>query len=157
MAYFALPYRVLYHDATAHGAHHFLTNFRFQCAARELFLFTQVVDPSPNGERFLHEFLPLTHEGYSLNLAPVTVGQRVGILLSFEEPTHCSVRLCFRVVREDGAPVCCGFQTLVCTAAPAGEVIAAPEPLRAALAPIREKRFSPSFRDRVLSGAAAVK
>src|SRR5829696_3601010 len=110
MAYFAMPYRVLFHDTMAYGSHHFLTNFKFQCEVREHFFFGQVIDPNRDNKD-LQDLLLFTQEGYSRNLAPVSVGEKVGILLSIEEPTLSSLRFCIRVVRHDGKPVCCGFQT----------------------------------------------
>src|SRR6516162_8696981 len=106
MAFFAMPYRVLFDDTMAYGSHHFLTNFKFQCTVREHFYFTQIADVNPD-DKELENLVLLTQEGYSRNLAPVLVGGRVGLLLSIEDHTRSSVRMCFRAVREDGKPVCC--------------------------------------------------
>src|SRR5680860_1123278 len=46
-------------------------------------------------------------------MGPVVLGEKVGVLMIFEAPTRSTVRLCFRVVREDGLPVSCGYQTMV--------------------------------------------
>src|SRR4029077_10988706 len=83
MGYFAWPYRVLFQDTMAYGWHHFLTNFKFQCEARENFLF-QVLLATPEGRAECEDLVLLTHDGYSRNLAPVPVGETVGILLSHE-------------------------------------------------------------------------
>ncbi len=154
MPFFGMPYRVLFDDTMAYGSHHFLTNFKFQCEAREHFFFREVVEQSPDGKAVHDDILILTQQGYCRNLAPVQVGERVGILLSIEEPTSSSVRMCFRVVRFDGKPVSCGFQSLVCLSRRSGEIISAPETLVRAMAPLREKLFAPSFRDRVLAGTS---
>ena len=44
MSYFAMPYRVLFHDTMAYGSHHFMTNFKFQCVIREHLLFDNSLD-----------------------------------------------------------------------------------------------------------------
>src|SRR5262245_41069418 len=154
MPFFAMPYRVLFDDTMAYGSHHFLTNFKFQCEAREHFFFQEVVERSSEGKAVRDDILILTQQGYCRNFAPVQVGERVGILMSMEEQTASSVRMCFRVVRFDGVPVSCGFQSLVCMSRRTGEIISAPETLVRALARLREKLFAPSFRDRVLAGTS---
>jgi acyl transferase domain-containing protein/NAD(P)-dependent dehydrogenase (short-subunit alcohol dehydrogenase family)/acyl-CoA thioesterase FadM len=156
MAFFAMPYRVLFQDTMAYGSHHFLTNFKFQCEVREHFFFSQITDPYPD-DKDLQDLVLFTQEGYSRNLAPVLVGERVGLLLTYEEPTRSSVRMCFRVVRQDGKPVCCGYQTMVCASRQSGGVIVAPGPLLYALAPLREPLRGPSFRERVLAGGSTLK
>jgi acyl transferase domain-containing protein/NAD(P)-dependent dehydrogenase (short-subunit alcohol dehydrogenase family)/acyl-CoA thioesterase FadM len=156
MAFFAMPYRVLFQDTMAYGSHHFLTNFKFQCEVREHFFFALITDPNPD-DKALQDLVLLTQDGYSRNLAPVFVGQRVGLLLTIEEHTRSSVRMCFRVVRQDGKPVCCGHQTMVCTSRQSGNVILAPPPLLYACAQLREKLRGPSFQERVLSGGSALK
>ena len=40
--FYALPYRVLFHDTMAYGTQHFLTNFKLQCEARERLLFSSL-------------------------------------------------------------------------------------------------------------------
>src|SRR5262245_39162131 len=156
MAFYAIPYRVLLHDTMSYGSHHFLTNFKFQCEVRDRFFFDRVVEPFAHDKSLL-DLAPLTHEGYSRNLAPLVPGQRVAILLSFEDPTHVSVRMCFRVATADGTPVACGFQTLVCTSQKSGQVTAAPESLQYGFAPLRERLNRPDFRERVLAGGSALK
>jgi hypothetical protein len=89
MAYFAMPYRVLFHDTMALGSHHFLTNFKFQCEVREHFFFGHVIDPSAEGRALVHTLNPLTLDGYSRSLAPVMVGEKVALLMSVEERTPC--------------------------------------------------------------------
>jgi 3-oxoacyl-(acyl-carrier-protein) synthase/malonyl CoA-acyl carrier protein transacylase/acyl-CoA thioesterase FadM len=156
MAFFAMPYRVLFHDTMAYGSHHFLTNFKFQCEAREHFFFSRIIDRYPE-DQDLRDLLLLTQEGYSRNLAPVRVGERVGILFSIQDHTRSSMRMCFRVIREDGKPVCCGFQSVVCTSSRTGGVIVPPVRAVHALAPLREKVCDPAFQERVLAGGTALK
>jgi acyl transferase domain-containing protein/NAD(P)-dependent dehydrogenase (short-subunit alcohol dehydrogenase family)/acyl-CoA thioesterase FadM len=150
MGVFKWPYRVLFQDTMAYGWHHFLTNFKFQCEARE-HLFFQYWLTSPEARAENQDLVLLTHEGYSRNLAPVGVGDTVGILLTQEDAGPSSVRMCFRVVRSDGAPVCCGYQTLVSTNR-AGAIIPASKEMRRFGLAFREKLTEPSFAERVTSG-----
>ena len=150
MGYFAWPYRVLFHDTMAYGGHHFLTNFKFQCEAREHFFYTCLLD-TEEARAESDELVYLTQEGYSRNLAPVTVGDTVGILLSLEDVSPSSVRCCIRVVRSDGTPVCCGFQTLVVMNR-SGQIVPGPERFRRFGPALREKTATPSFSERVLAG-----
>jgi acyl transferase domain-containing protein/NAD(P)-dependent dehydrogenase (short-subunit alcohol dehydrogenase family)/acyl-CoA thioesterase FadM len=150
MGVFKWPYRVLFQDTMAYGTHHFLTNFKFQCEAREhLFFKYWMATPERRAEH--EELVMLTHEGYSRNLAPVSVGDTVGILLTREDTGPSSVRMCFRVVRSDGAPVCCGYQTLVLSNRAGAIVPATPAMRRFGLA-FREKLTEPSFAERVVAG-----
>ncbi len=151
MAFFAVPYRVLFHDSMAYGSHHFLTNFKFQCEAREELLFGDLLAQAGNGESFA-DCVFLTQQGYTRAFAPVSVGERVGILLSIEESTLSSVRFCFRVIRRDGAPVCCGYQTVVCQSAETLQLRAAPAALRSVERRLRERLRFPSFAERVSAG-----
>src|SRR4051812_8204716 len=114
MAYFALPYRILFHDSMAYGSHHFLTNFKFQCEAREHLLFGELPQHASAESLAYDRYVFLTQQGYARTLAPAYVGARVCILLTFEEATPSSIRFCFRVIGEDGVPVCCGYQSVVC-------------------------------------------
>lgn len=103
-----------------------MTNFKFQNTARETILF----ETSVNGVRCFDEqakdIVMLTREAYSLNLAPVWLGQKVGILLSYEDPSRSTVRLCFRVVDQAGTPVCCGYQTMIMMHKDTHELVPAP-------------------------------
>jgi acyl transferase domain-containing protein/NAD(P)-dependent dehydrogenase (short-subunit alcohol dehydrogenase family)/acyl-CoA thioesterase FadM len=150
MGVFAWPYRVLFQDTMAYGWHHFLTNFKFQCEAREQLLFTHWMT-TPEGRAESEDLVLLTHEGYTRNLAPVALGDTVGVLLSHEDASPSTVRVCFRVVRSDGTPVCCGFQTVVSSTRAGAIVPASPATRRFGLA-FREKLTQPSFAERVLSG-----
>ena len=44
MPFFAIQYRVLFHDTMAYGSHHYMTNFKFQNMARETVLFESTVN-----------------------------------------------------------------------------------------------------------------
>lgn len=151
MGFFVMPYRVLFHDTMAYGSHHFLTNFKFQCEAREQ-MFFDALSNTPGARAALENTVLVTQQAYSRNLAPVGVGEKVAILLSAEEPTQSSVRFCFRVIRHDGVPVSCGFQTLVCISKETKNVIAAPPVVVRSYPRIEETLRSPSFAERVLAG-----
>jgi len=110
MPYFAIQSRVLFHDTMAYGSHHHMTNFKFQNVARETILFDGAADGYQWRDQ-LEDIIMLTREAYSLNLGAVRLGQTVGVLLSYEDATRSSVRLCFRVVDSEGQPVSCGFQS----------------------------------------------
>jgi len=150
VGFFAWPYRVLFSDAEAPDAHHFLSNFRFQCEAREQFLFSQVLD-TPEARAQCGDVVLRVHEGYSRNLAPVRLGDTVGVLMSYEALTPSSLRCCFRVVRSDGTPVSCGFQALICLSPTTGPIPFPDVFLRHAPA-LSETLTAPSFKERVLSG-----
>ena len=152
MSYFALPFRVQFHDTMAYGTHHFLTNFKFQCAAREEFLFGEVIEGDPQSKAAFDEIVLITQQAYSRNMAPVAVGETVGILMSYEDPTPSSLRFCFRVVRRDGTPVSCGFQTMVCASQNTQTLVSPPPALLRYHAPLRERLVKPSFSERVLAG-----
>lgn len=152
MAFFVLPYRVLFHDTMAYGSHHFLANFKFQCLAREQMFFEHVVDASEAGRRDHDDLILLTQQAYSRNLAPVEVGRKVAILTSVEEVSRSSVRFCFRVVRDDGEPVSCGFQTLVCISRRSRDLVPAPPSILRGAELMPERLTEPDFAARVLSG-----
>lgn len=153
MEFFAMPYLVMFHDTMAYGSHHFLTNFKFQCIIREHLLFDKTLDVATSeGKREFDKLILLTQQGYCRNLAPVRVGEKVAILLSVEEPTLSTVRFCFRVVRHDGVPITCGFQTIVCMSSETGAVVSAPPFVLQDGIRLKERLESPSFAERILSG-----
>lgn len=162
MPFFAMPYRVLFHDTMAYGSHHYLTNFKFQNIARETILFEGKVGGLSVWEEQLKKMLLLTREAYSLNLAPVELGQRVAILLSYEEQTRSTFRLCFRIIRQDGQPVSCGYQTMLCMDKESLELVPAPSMVTRYLDAhsdfcLIEKLTDPSFAERLKRGAAATR
>ncbi len=113
MPFFAMPYQILFHDTMAYGSQHHTVNIKLQNIARETILFASRVEGRAVWQEQLKDIVMLTREVYSLNLAPVDLGQKVAVLLTYEDPTHSTVRLCFRVVRFDGQPVACGYQTMI--------------------------------------------
>lgn len=126
MSYFAIPYQILFHDTMAYGSHHHMTNFKFQNIARETILFGGNGDKSNGWQQQLKDILLLTREAYSLNLSPVSLGEKVAILLTYETPTRSTVKLCFRVIKDDGEPVSCGYQTMVLLDRRTHELVPAP-------------------------------
>jgi len=159
-SFVAVPYQVFFEDTTAYGTHHFLTNFRFQCVGRETLLFDILPAAHSNARAELNELVLLTREGYTRNLGHVRLGEKVGILMTTEDRTASTVRLCFRVVREDGQPVCCGYQTIVFVDKTSNEV--APFPggfgdFISSHAEITEQLTGPSFAQRCHRGIKDVK
>ncbi len=152
MAYFATVRRVLFHDTMAYGTHHFLTNFKFQCEAREHLFFGHVLDAAPADRAAYEDLVLLTHEAYSRNLAAVPVGDVVAVLLTIEPEGNSRFRFCFRAVRRDGTPVSCGFQTIVCLSKTSGEPVAVPASFEHFGTILRERLCMPSFTERTLSG-----
>jgi 3-oxoacyl-(acyl-carrier-protein) synthase/acyl-CoA thioesterase FadM len=151
VGYFAWPYRVLFSDAQAPDWNHFLSNFRFQCEAREHFVFAHALD-TPEARAQCAEVILHVHEGYARNMAPVRLGDTVGVLMSYEEVTSSSMRCGFRVVRSDGTPVSCGFQRLVCLDKATATLRPFPDVLLRHARALREPLWSPPFGERVLSG-----
>ena len=47
MNYFATDYTIHFDDTMAYGSHHFLTAFKFQCAAREALLYGALIFDQP--------------------------------------------------------------------------------------------------------------
>ena len=157
-----MQYQILFHDTMAYGSHHHMTNFKFQNVARETILF----ESSANGVRCFDEqakdIVMLTREAYSLNLAPVWLGQKVGILLSYEEPTRSTVRLCFRVMDQTGQPVCCGYQTMIMMHKDTHDLVPAPPFLAGYLDVGAERNLiepltNPTVAESARSGGAGVK
>lgn len=157
LAYFATPYTIHFDDTMAYGSHHFLTAFKFQCAARETFLFGEKVFDVPGVKKCLDRIHLLTADAYSRNLHPTVLGDRVAILLTLEEWGKASARFCYRVVDALGNRISAGFQTLICADAVSGDPMPMPNPLQDAMNAMREIEEAPSresFRDRVLSGGS---
>jgi hypothetical protein len=99
----------------------------------------------------------LTREAYSLNLAPVGLGEKVAVLLSYEDPTRSTVRLCFRVMGECGQPVSCGYQTMILIHKETHELLPAPPFLAQYLTRDREDNLieplaNPCFAELARSG-----
>src|SRR5262249_48127753 len=154
--FYAVPYRILFDDTMAYGTHHFLTNFKFQCEAREHLLFAQILDHcSAEERRAFDDIVFLTQDAFSRNLCGLPVGTKVGVLLSLEEAGTSSVRFCFRVVGPQGQPVACGFQTLATVSLRTRQPTLAPTLLRQYGHLLRERLCAPNFEQRVLAGDMA--
>jgi acyl-CoA thioesterase FadM len=158
MPFFTMPYQVLFHDTMAYGSHHHVVNIELQNLARETILFASRVDGRDVWREQLKDLILLTREAYSLNLAPVALGERLAILMSYEDPTPSTVRLCFRLIRFDGQPVACGFQTMVLVDRSTGALVGPPPMLARHLVAdqkesLIEPAAEPNFRNRVLDGA----
>ena len=159
MGFFAVPYEVHFDDTMAYGSHHFLTNFKFQCAGREHLLFSSYFFEVPEFRKDFDDVLLLTHEAYSRNLAPAQLGDRLVVLTSIEARGEVSFRFCFRTLRGDGMPVACGFQTVLLAGRADGALTPFPASFRRCLDALRgmdEPSPDDSFRDRVLRGGAEV-
>lgn len=116
MAYFTIPYQIHYEDTMAYESHHYLTNFRFQCAVREALYFSHGLDGNDLWREDLKNLVMLTYEGYSRNLAPLRLGDRVALFLTIGESSRSSLQLCIRAVSENGTPVAAGYQRFLCIA-----------------------------------------
>ena len=159
MRFFAVPYDIHFDDTMAYGSHHFLTNFKFQCAGREHLLFGPHFFDVPELRHDFEQVLLLTYEGYSRNLAPAMLGDKLVVLTSVEERGEVSVRFCFRTLKSDGTPVACGYQTVLCADRAQGSLRAFPDSFRhcfEAMPSIHEPESSRSFRERALLGGSAV-
>jgi len=161
MPFFSMQYRILFHDTMAYGSHHHMANFKFQNIARETILFDSKLGAS-SWEEQTKNLLMMTREAYSLNLAPVGLGQCVAILLSYEEPSRSTVRLCFRVMGPEGQPVSCGYQTMLLLDKETHALALAPPVFTQYLTSEREgnlieKLTNPSFAERTHCGSRWVK
>lgn len=162
MGYFGMQYQVLFHDTMAYGSQHYMSNFKFQNIARETVLFETKVNGQHAWQEQLKDVLVLTREAYSLNLAPVGLGQKVAILMTYEDPTLCTVRLCFRVMDHHGEPVSCGFQTMLTIHKDTHEMVPAPPMVTPYMNgdgkfSLLEELKSPSFVERVMLGSREIK
>ena len=162
MGYFGVQYQVLFHDTMAYGSHHYMANFKFQNIARETILFETKVNGENAWQEQLKDVLVLTREAYSLNLAPVGLGEKVAILMTYEDPTLCTVRLCFRVMDQRGNPVSCGYQTMLVINKDTHEMVAAPPMVTPYMDThgkfsLLEELKNPSFVERVMSGSKEIK
>jgi len=162
MPFFGMQYQVLFHDTMAYGSHHHMANFKFQNIARETLLFETKVNGQESWQEQLKNILVLTREAYSLNLAPVGLGGKVAILLTYENPTLCTVRLCFRVIDQQGEPVSCGYQSMILLHKDTHEMVPAPPLLTHFLSAksdfsLLEPLKDPSFAERTMAGSREIK
>src|SRR5262249_49804080 len=160
MPFFAMQYQILFHDTMAYGSQHYMTNFKLQNMARETILFETRRDGKRSFDEETKNMIMLTREAYSLNLAPVGLGEKVAVLLSYEDPTRSTVRLCFRVLGECGQPVSAGYQTMILIHKDSHELLPAPPFLAQYLAREREDNLieplaNPSFAELARSGRGA--
>jgi acyl-CoA thioesterase FadM len=161
MSFFAMQYQILFHDTMAYGTHHYMVNLKFQNVARETILFESRIQGQDWTDQ-LGDIVMLTREAYSLNLAPVGLGGKVAILLTYEEPSRSTVRLCFRVMNAQGQPVACGFQTMILLHKDTNELVPAPPLLTQYLDArnernLLEKLTNPSFAERAKAGGREIK
>lgn len=139
-----------------------MTNFKFQNVARETILFETTVNGENNWREQLKDIVLLTREAYSMNLAPVGLGDKVAILLTYEDPTLSTVRLCFRVIDQRGQPISCGYQTMIAMHKDTHELLSAP-PMVLKYADARaewnllEGLRDPSFGERTMAGSREIK
>jgi acyl-CoA thioesterase FadM len=162
MAYFGMQYQILFHDTMAYGTNHHMSNFKFQNVARETILFETRVNGEQTWREQLKDVLVLTREAYSLNLAPVGLGEKVAILMTYEDPTLCTVRLCFRVIDQRGEPVSCGYQTMIVINKDTHEMVPAPPLLSQYVSAQSEGSLleglgNPSFAERARTGSREIK
>lgn len=162
MPYFTMPYQVLFHDTMAYGTHHHAVNVKIQNVARETLLFASGVDGREVWREQLAQIVMLTREVYSLNLAPIGLGERIGVLMTYEEPTFSTVRLCFRIVGGREQAIACGFQTMILMARDSDSLVGPPPMLARYLDRSQEESLieplvEPSFRERVLLGGRQVR
>ncbi len=150
--FFAVLYSIQFSDTMAYGSHHFLTNFRFQCAAREKLLFSSPYFATAQAKREFDRITLLTVDGYTRNFAPASLGEELGILLSLEELGKTSLRLCFRVISGRGQPVTAGYQTVVATDSASGEPTLWPEGVRAGLKELEDLAEPAPFGERLHAG-----
>jgi acyl-CoA thioesterase FadM len=162
MPYFGMQYQILFHDTMAYGSHHHMVNFKFQNIARETILFETEVNGQKNWREQLKDVLVLTREAYSLNLAPVGLSDKVAILLTYEDPTLCTVRLCFRIIDQRGEPISCGYQSMIVIHKDTHELV--PAPLLLSQYVNAQSEFSlleelknPSFAERAKAGGREIK
>ena len=162
MAFFAVQYQVLFHDTMAYGSHHHMANLKFQNIARETLLFGSHVEDHGWYDE-LKDIVVLTREAFSFNLAPVGLGEKVGVLMSYEDPSRSGMRLCFRVVREDGQPVSFGYQHMIMIDKDTHHLVPAPRLLTQYLDrdakgfSLLEDLVDPGFAERSRKGGLAVK
>src|SRR6266478_6654774 len=162
MPFFGMQYQILFHDTMAYGSNHHISNFKFQNVARETILFETKVDGERSWREQLKDVLVLTREAYSLNLGPVGLGEKVAILMTYEDPTLCAVRLCFRVIDQRGEPVSCGYQTMIVINKDTHEMVPAPPLLSQYVSAqsecsLLEGLSNPSFAERARTGSREIK
>lgn len=155
--FFVVPYCVKFEDSMAYGSHHYLTNFRFQCIARETLYFAEAADGTLPHEEDRAAIRLLTTEGYSRNLAPVRVGERVAIFMTLGAVTRSSAYGYFRTVRFDGEPVACGYQRIVAVSSASDELAPLPRSVTAHVGALDERVPHQRFVELCLRGGSALR
>ncbi|WP_437331710.1 SDR family NAD(P)-dependent oxidoreductase [Sorangium sp. So ce394] len=155
--FFVVPYCVKFEDSMAYGSHHYLTNFRFQCIARETLYFAEAADGSLPHEDDRAAIRLLTTEGYSRNLSPVRVGERVAIFMTLGAVTRSSAYGYFRTVRFDGEPVACGYQRIVAVGATSDELAPLPGSVTMHVGALDEEVPHQRFVELALRGGSALR
>lgn len=156
MSFFTIPYQIHFEDTMAYGSHHYLTNFRFQCAIREALYFKSGVNGQELWKEDLANVVLLTYEGYSRNLAPLGLGDRVALLLTVGESTRSSMQLCLRVVSADGTPVTVGYQRFLCTARDTRQPLPLPPSMTQYAGHLDEPLTGPRFEELARKGGRAL-
>jgi acyl transferase domain-containing protein len=155
VAYFSAPYQIFADDVSALGPQKYLTSTQFQSALWQRLLAEMVLAEKPRARDEFEDVSLLFEEGYNRVLAPVAIGESVGVLVSLEERGPSAVRVFFRAIRRDGEPVACGFQTVACASHATGEPARLPLSLSEFLserADLRESAVTPTFAERLLAG-----
>ena len=156
MPFFTIPYQICFEDTMAYGSHHYLTNFRFQCAIREALYFKSGVNGQELWKEDLANVVLLTYEGYSRNLAPLGLGDRVALLLTVGESTRSSMQLCLRAVSADGTPVTVGYQRFLCTARDTRQPLPLPPSMTQYAGHLDEPLMGPRFEELARKGGRAL-
>ena len=162
MLFFVLPYRILFHDTMAYGSQHHMANIKLQNLARETLLFSSRIDGRIAWQEQLRDLLILTREAYSLNLLPVALGETVAVLMTYEEPTRSTFRLCFRIIDSQGKGVALGYQTMIVLGKESQALAPAPRLFMqyvdsAGQLNLLESCRDPSFADRLKAGGTKVR
>jgi acyl transferase domain-containing protein/NAD(P)-dependent dehydrogenase (short-subunit alcohol dehydrogenase family)/acyl-CoA thioesterase FadM len=155
MKFFAHRYQIHFSDTMAYGTHHFLTNFQFQCAAREALLFLAEADGSEPWRADIAAVELVTQQGYTYNLSPLGLGDWALVAMTADELGHASFQLCFRVLSSSGAPVACGYQNIVVLDRQARRVQRVPPLIAQRLQPIAE--LLPGFAEQARRAGARAK
>ena len=93
MAYFATDYTIHFDDTMAYGSHHFLTAFKFQCAARESFLFGDRIIDVPGVQGALDDIHLFTADAYARRRNQRFNQVEVRMRLAYAEPGSVAAML----------------------------------------------------------------
>src|SRR2546428_12849436 len=121
MGLFAAAYRISADDVSEFGGHRYLASSHYQSAVWESLLADAVLAERPGAGDEFDRVTLLYQDQYNGGLAPISVGERVAVLVSLEERGPSTLCVCFRVLRRTGEPVACGFQRVAFTSRATGE------------------------------------